>query len=341
MNTDRFTDWDSSGFFAEDDPLTKSTPSMADVHTPTSVPLARRKKKMKPKTGEVEVTMALEKIEDDQRMAWGWASVTTRNGQPLEDLQGDVIETEELQKAVHEFVRKKRIMGEMHTVIGTGDIVDSIVFTDDIQKALGIDLGKEGWFVGVHVTSDSTWARVKKGELRGFSLGGFGVRELMKSRGGHEVVELDVEDFSKRLDFLEALEARLDKTARRPAGSPGGTGGQFTGGPAGFGNSGVARGGRKKGKPADTPASLKNDLRLTRSAMHFSARVGDSKNLDAQRSRARDIIARHRALVPKKPKVKQDPWKERQDEHDTWRDEARFRTQTGYHRGFRPGLPRS
>jgi len=241
MNTDRFTDWDSSGLFADDDPVTKSTPSLSDVHAPTSVSLVRRKKKMKPKAGEVEVQMSLEKVEDDQRMAWGWASVTTRNGQPLEDLQGDVIETEELQKAVHEFVRKKRIMGEMHTVIGTGDIVDSIVFTNDIQKALGIDLGKEGWFVGVHVTNDGTWSKVKKGELRGFSLGGFGVRELMKSMEDDESFELDVEDLDKRLDFIEQLEARLEKMARKPAGAPGGTGGQFTSGPAGFGNGGVAR----------------------------------------------------------------------------------------------------
>jgi hypothetical protein len=258
MNTDRFTDWDTSGFFADEDDVMKSTPSLSDVHSPTaSTPLARRKKKMKPKPGEVEVTMSLEKSDEDQRMAWGWASVTTLNGQPLEDLQGDVIETEELQKAVHEFVRKKRVMGEMHTIIGTGDIVDSIVLTKDLQRAMGIDLGKEGWFVGVHVTNDSTWSKVKKGELRGFSLGGFGVRELMKSMGDdEEAVELDLDDLSERMDFLEAVEDVLEKTSRKPAGSPGGTGGQFSGGPAGFGNSGVAR------RAPDTAARSARDARM-------------------------------------------------------------------------------
>jgi len=104
---------------------------------------------------------------------------------------------------------------------------------------------------------------------------------------------------------------------------------------------GGGSGKKRKSKPVDTPASLTSSIRNLRSAMHFSARVGDKVNLEAQRTRTKDLIARHRALVPKKPKAKRDPWKERQDEHDTWRDEARFRTQTGFHRGFRPGLPRS
>lgn len=185
----------------------------ADVHTDGPVDVSRRPKKGKKKPGEVEVTMSVEKSDVDQRMVWGWASVTKVNGRPLIDLQGDIIETEELQKAVHEFVRKKRVMGDMHTVIGVGDVVDSIVLTEDLQKAMGIELGKEGWFVGVHVTNDNTWGKIKKGELTGFSIGGFGVRET--------VAEGEVSKAAEEIEAILALaEELVEKTDRWPAGPP-------------------------------------------------------------------------------------------------------------------------
>lgn len=113
---------------------------------------------------------------EDQRMVWGWASVSTVNGELYTDAQGDQLPTHELQKAAHKFMSEARIGKVMHTGRKKGAIVDSIVFTKELQDALGIDLGTEGWFVGYHVEDDDTWARVKKGELASFSIGGVGNR---------------------------------------------------------------------------------------------------------------------------------------------------------------------
>lgn len=121
------------------------------------------------------------KFDEELRMIWGWASVSTVAGEPVVDLQGDIIETGELQKAAHEYVAESRRGDELHRTKGTGMIVDSLVFTKEIQKALGIDLGMEGWFIGYKVGKDEPWEKVKSGEYRAFSIGGSGEREPVAS----------------------------------------------------------------------------------------------------------------------------------------------------------------
>jgi hypothetical protein len=124
--------------------------------------------------------VAVFKIDQDRRMVWGWASVATRHGQPVVDLQQDVVGIEDLREAAHEFMGVRKL-GRMHeTLHGIGDVRESIVFDKALQDALGIDLGMEGWFVGVHVTDEDTWQRVRSGELRAFSVGGTGVREVIE-----------------------------------------------------------------------------------------------------------------------------------------------------------------
>jgi hypothetical protein len=112
------------------------------------------------------------KADDTEHMIWGWGSVVTVAGEPVVDRQLDVIEVPELKKAVYDFMSNHRVGGERHQIMGVGEVVESIVFTNELQKALGIDLGQEGWFVGVHVDNPKTWAKVQSGELRSFSIGG-------------------------------------------------------------------------------------------------------------------------------------------------------------------------
>jgi len=54
------------------------------------------------------------------------------------------------------------------------------VFTKEKQKALGVDLGKTGWWVGWQITDDKIWKRIKEGELEAFSIGGRGVRSAIE-----------------------------------------------------------------------------------------------------------------------------------------------------------------
>ena len=125
------------------------------------------------------IPFTIAKADPDQQLIWGWASVVEIDGRAVVDKQNDVILAEDLQKAAHEFVMSSRQHGEMHQNIGTGHLVDSIVFTKELQKALGVDLGKVGWLVGFHVSDPQVWKSIKAGELPELSIGGSGTRETV------------------------------------------------------------------------------------------------------------------------------------------------------------------
>lgn len=123
--------------------------------------------------------IAIDKAESVTPIVYGWGSVVTEAGVPVVDKQGDIIDIFELRGAVHEFIAKSRNVGAMHTTFDHGEIVDSFVLPQAVQRALGFDLGREGWIVGARVTDPAIAKRVKSGELKGFSLGGSGVREAV------------------------------------------------------------------------------------------------------------------------------------------------------------------
>jgi hypothetical protein len=128
------------------------------------------------------LSIPVSKVDDALQVVWGWASVIEENGEAIIDLQGDVIEPGELMKAAHEFVSSSRTGGYMHTkaadgtAIQIGEVVESVVFTSDLQKALGIDLGRVGWFVGMHVPDKAIWKQIRGGQMAAFSIGARGIR---------------------------------------------------------------------------------------------------------------------------------------------------------------------
>lgn len=156
-----------------------------DVHTNSEMAGDKGKKK-KPKVNgdgfamvkdELSLTIPITKVDDEQRMVWGWASVVEEGGVIVTDKQDDQIDIADLSKAARDFMQFSRVGGAMHSAMGVGTVVESIVFTPEVQKALGVDLGKVGWFVGYHVSDDAVWQRVKAGELQAFSFGGKARRE--------------------------------------------------------------------------------------------------------------------------------------------------------------------
>jgi hypothetical protein len=174
--------------FAE---IMKSEPDVGDVHIRGGQARRRRRAAYRPARTQpvavadenlnandpaaaqkmIGVFKAVE-IKPDKQQIFGWASVVTKGGKLIVDKQGDIIEPNELEKAAYDFVLEARDHGHMHTQIGTGRLIESMVFTDEKQKALGIDLGQEGWFVGFKVDSDAVWDAHKRGELPEFSIGG-------------------------------------------------------------------------------------------------------------------------------------------------------------------------
>jgi len=117
----------------------------------------------------------IQKSEDDKRLAFGWANVSvTENGEQIEDWQEDMIDPEDLEKAAYNFVELYREGGEMHERGGCAVLIESVVFTEEKMKAMGIEGGTLpiGWWIGFKVTDDDVWKKVKSGEYPMFSIEG-------------------------------------------------------------------------------------------------------------------------------------------------------------------------
>ena len=124
-----------------------------------------------------ETPVNIVKIDEEHRIIYGWASVTTNKGEYVVDRQGDVIKTETLHKAVNEFMKGVRVGKLMHMGEQVGQIVHSFPITKEICSALGIQSDKEGWITGYFVEDDNLWADVKSGKYASFSIGGRAIKE--------------------------------------------------------------------------------------------------------------------------------------------------------------------
>lgn len=122
------------------------------------------------------VTKAAGAAESDPCLIFGWASISTNKGQEIIDKQGDVVPTDELEKAAYDYVLYSRSQGDMHVRKDVGAMIESFVFTKQKQDLLGIDLGLEGWWVGFSVMDPVTKAAVRAGDLPEFSVAGRGKR---------------------------------------------------------------------------------------------------------------------------------------------------------------------
>lgn len=116
------------------------------------------------------------KSSEEMRVVWGYASVISEAGVPVVDSQGDMIAEDVLVKSAHEFMRSHRRAKVLHAGEQVGEVVESLVLTTELQKSLGVDAGRVGWVIAMHIADDDVWARVQKGELKAFSVGGRGVR---------------------------------------------------------------------------------------------------------------------------------------------------------------------
>lgn len=118
--------------------------------------------------------------DDDKRLVFGWASVAIRsNGEQIEDWDEDVIDPEDLEEAVYHYVEFYGEGGEMHERGGTARIVESMMFTKEKLKLLGLaeDALPDGWWIGFHVTDEDVWEKVKDGTYPMFSIEGTAIRE--------------------------------------------------------------------------------------------------------------------------------------------------------------------
>ena len=132
--------------------------------------------------GVLTCAFAIAKRDDEQHLAFGWASIAERaDGEPVVDWQDDIVEIGELEHAAYDFVRFSREGSEMHERGGAdvAVLVESMVFTDAKCALLGLPEGvlPNGWWVGFRVVDEAVWAKVKDGTYRMFSIEGQAVRE--------------------------------------------------------------------------------------------------------------------------------------------------------------------
>lgn len=120
------------------------------------------------------------KFDDERQYVFGWASVAiTKDGTQVEDLQGDVIDTADLEEAAYAFALDYRGTGVMHTGEAVGQLIESFMVTPDKLDAMGLppDSLPQGLWVGFHVPDAEVFAKVKAGDFSMFSIQGDAVRE--------------------------------------------------------------------------------------------------------------------------------------------------------------------
>lgn len=137
------------------------------------------------------------KTDDDKRLIFGWASVAIKvDGEQVIDHQNDMIDPEDLEESVYEYVLNFRDSGEEHisSLRKKGRLVESCMFTKEKMAAMGIPEGiiPEAWWIGFYIDDDDAWAKVKDGTYQMFSIEGQGIREEVED----EVTKSE-DDFAK------------------------------------------------------------------------------------------------------------------------------------------------
>ncbi|PFK34399.1 XkdF-like putative serine protease domain-containing protein [Bacillus cereus] len=100
----------------------------------------------------------------------------------VEDSHGDTMTAEEIEKAAYTFMENYQHIDKQHDEIaGKGTVVENWIAKSDMT--VGEQEVKAGtWLMTVRVDDTDTWEEIKKGEVTGFSMGGFGERvEIAKA----------------------------------------------------------------------------------------------------------------------------------------------------------------
>lgn len=168
------------------------------------------------------------KFDEDERIAFGWASVTNLDGQEVVDRQGDIIKIDDLERSAYNYVLSSRVGGEMHKkeiyldtdgmskAIGTrpkkvAELVESVVLTPEKIEKMGLPASTpQGWWIGFKVTDDEVWKGVKSGKYSAFSIHGSGKR-TPRGVSKSDPVELTEKDRETIARFAKHLMGQHDQ----------------------------------------------------------------------------------------------------------------------------------
>jgi len=106
-----------------------------------------------------------------QKVVTAWAYVNTVEGKVVYDHSGDTISIETLEKAAHGYINKG--VGKIdHSGGQIATLLESMVFSLEMQQMLGMDLGQTGWLVRFKINDDDVWRDIQSGKLMDLSIGG-------------------------------------------------------------------------------------------------------------------------------------------------------------------------
>jgi len=123
---------------------------------------------------EIEKSVRIIKVDDEKRIVTG-AVLKPR----IEDLQGDTISAEEIEEAMIYWMMKGGKIGLDHAQIDNDGkrfkLIECYVAPQDL-KINDANVKKGTWIISVKVLDVEVWRMIKDGELRGFSMSGWGRR---------------------------------------------------------------------------------------------------------------------------------------------------------------------
>ncbi|MES9780727.1 XkdF-like putative serine protease domain-containing protein [Bacillus thuringiensis] len=127
----------------------------------------------------------------------------------VEDSHGDIMTAEEIEKAAYTFMENYQHIDKQHDEIaGKGTVVENWIAKSDMT--VGEQEVQAGtWLMTVRVDDADTWEEIKKGEVTGFSMGGFGERvEIVKT---DDFTHEDKGLIRKMLDFVKGETHKITK----------------------------------------------------------------------------------------------------------------------------------
>ncbi len=156
--------------YAED--LAEAAISACHSQRATDLATVMLKKCLEPEDGFIRIS----KLAPKKQIAYGVVLEPE-----TEDLQGDSISEEEIEKTAHGYLENARNVHERHRSKTEAFPVESYIAPQDLIFRGGPHgdqhVLKGSWVLGVKVNDPEVWRKIETGEYNGFSVGGMGVRD--------------------------------------------------------------------------------------------------------------------------------------------------------------------
>jgi hypothetical protein len=133
---------------------------------------------------DFQVFLPIEKVDEEKRMVWGYAST------PTKDLQGEIVTLDAIKAALPDYMQWANIR-EMHTSSAVG-----------VTKEAHVD--EKGLYIGAKIVDDDAWKKCKEQVYKGFSIGGSKLQKV-----GDTIKELRLTEISI-VDRPANPDARID-----------------------------------------------------------------------------------------------------------------------------------